>query len=370
MKPFPVNLLGIVDLACRLQQIPSPTFYEQRRAEVVQSEFLHLNLSQISQDVVGNVYACLPGGPGRPLVICAHLDSVYNSRQNPPLIRNSDSITGPGIGDNALGLAALINLAAWLQIEPFSQPGPIWFVANVREEGLGNLEGIRAVVDRFGSSPVAYLILEGMGLGKVYHRGLSIARYNLSVETPGGHSWIDFGQPSSIAIMAKLITQIVALPLPSQPRTSLNFGIIKGGTSVNTIAPFANAELDIRSEDPKVLAALVAQIQEIISTYQGNQVKVGFVQIGMRPAGEIPIEHPLVQLAVRALRDEGVTPLIGIASTDANLPLSKGIPSICIGVTTGSKTHTPQETINLQPIQTGMNVLYHIVSQAWTTATE
>jgi len=228
-------------------------------------------------------------------------------------------------------------------------------VANTGEEGLGDLVGMRAVVDRFGAQARAYLILEGMALGQVYHRGLGVRRYRIDAETTGGHSWVDFGEPSAVHELAGLIDRLAAIPLPQEPRTSLNVGVFSGGTSINTIAAHAYCLLDLRSEDRKTLDALVSKVEAIVETASHpGKVKVRASLVGQRPVGALSASHPLVRLAVRCLEEHGVQPHPNIGSTDANLPLSLGYPAVCLGLTTGSGAHTTSEMIEIYPLHQGL----------------
>lgn len=360
---------SLIDLAITLQQIPAPTFNEHQRAEAIRNLFMRGGLSDISMDKIGNVYARVPGiGKASPLVVSAHIDTVFHESTDLSVVKTRDRISGPGIGDNALGTAALFGLLWSLRERDIKLPGDVWLVANVGEEGLGDLCGMRAVVDRFEDDPIAYIILEGMALGQVYHRGLGVKRYRISVETLGGHSWVDYGKPSAIHELALLINNLLALPIPEQPRTSLNIGMISGGTSVNTIASEASVELDVRSENVSVLETLVNQVDDVIRTANcpGEEfIQVNKIVIGERPVGELPDEHPLVRLACRCLEAEGIQANKNIGSTDANIPLSRGLPAICIGITNGGGAHTSREFIWKAPISQGMAQLVALVEKVF-----
>ncbi len=267
-------------------------------------------------------------------------------------------IEGPGIGDNSLGVAGLFGLLWELHS---ALPGDVWLVANVGEEGLGNLRGMAALVDRFGNEPLAYLVVEGMSLGQVYHRGLGVQRYRISVDTAGGHSWVDYGRPSAVHILAEIITQLTSLSLPRDPRTTLNVGTISGGTSINTIAAHAQLELDLRSENVTILPNLAARVEALVQQANRQDVRVTSELIGQRPAGQIPFNHPLVRLGVSVLEELGVSPRLNIGSTDANVPLSRGLPSICLGLTSGSGSHTMAEAINIAPLAKGVDQLVRVV---------
>lgn len=365
------NLSPLLDLAIAIQQVPAPTFHETERAEFVRARFVEEGLSDVEIDVAGNVYACLKSSVGPsstvhgPMIVSAHLDTVFPLSVDLTVTREPERILGPGIGDNSLGVAGLFGLVWALRERGVFLPGDLWLVANACEEGLGDLRGMKLVVDRFGVRARAYLILEGMALGQVYNQGLGVRRYRITVRTPGGHSWIDYGQPSAIHELTAISTRITALEVPRLPRTSLNIGIIAGGSSVNTIAAEASLELDLRSEDAAVLDALARQVEQIVRAADKPGVSADLEVIGQRPSGAIPAAHPLVTLAQDCLRSAGVEPRLNIGSTDANLPLSRGLPAVTIGLTTGGKAHTVHEFINLAPLERGMEQLVRLASRAW-----
>ncbi len=359
----------VLDLAVNLQQIPAPPFGEEQRAAFVRERFQVEGLQHVSIDETGNVYGCLPGLDERsPLVVSAHLDTVFPFDTDLQVRRESDKIFGPGIGDNSLGLAGLFGLLWALRLRAGGRPelpGDVWLVANVGEEGLGDLRGMRAVVDRFGEEPLAYLILEGMALGQIYHRALGVQRYRIMVRTLGGHSWVDYGRPSAIHELARLIQALTEVPVPSKPRSSLNVGVISGGTSVNTIAPDAHLELDLRSEGASALAGLVRQVEQIVKEAEGPGVKVAQELIGQRPAGKLAASHPLVRIAKRALQRQGIQPNLTIGSTDANVPLSRGLPAVTVGISTGFGAHTSNEYVHTQPVGQGLGQLVDLVDGAF-----
>lgn len=360
----------IIDLAMAIQQIPSPTFSEGIRAAFVKDNAISEGLVDVGTDEVGNVYGRIPGvAKARPVIVTAHLDTVFPSDTDLHLTRDSETVNGPGIGDNSLGVAGLFGLYWALRSQNILPlPGDIWLVANVCEEGLGDLRGMKAVVKRFGAYVQAYLILEGMSLGQVYHRGLGVKRYRIQVHTRGGHSWVDFGKPSAIHILADMIVQLKALALPEKPRTSLNVGVVAGGTTVNTIAAEAHLELDLRSESPQELTRLASQVEALAQTADqttAGEVTVAAKVTSQRPSGELAAEHPLVRLAVSALEEQGITARLNIGSTDANVPLARGLPAVCVGLTYGSGAHTVGEQIQIAPIGQGLAQLVSIVEKIW-----
>lgn len=357
----------VIDLAVEIQQVPAPTFDEAARAELVRQRFAEAGLRDVQRDADGNVYGRLAGrDPGRkPLVVSAHLDTVFPADTDLSVTRLGRRLSGPGIGDNSLGVAALLALA-WERTDPL--PGDVWLAANVCEEGLGDLRGMKAVVERFGAQALAYLVLEGIGLGQVYHRALGVRRYRITVRARGGHSWKDYGQPSAVHEIARLTTWLADLPLPHQPRTTLNIGRIQGGTSVNVLAAEASMELDLRSEGAAALADLIERVELLAGRLRRDGVSVEMEVIGERPAGELPSGHALVRLAVDSLRAQGVEPELTIGSTDANIPLSRGYPSVCLSLTRGDGAHTTAEFIEAEPLALGLAQLRAFVDGVWDLA--
>jgi acetylornithine deacetylase/succinyl-diaminopimelate desuccinylase-like protein len=356
----------IIDLAVEIQQIPAPTFTEGPRGEFVRDLFIKETLKDVSMDSLGNVYARLEGKQkkAKPLIVSAHLDTVFPMSINLAVKKESEKIIAPGIGDNSLGVAALFGIVWALRKRKIELKHDVWFVANVGEEGLGDLRGMRGVVERFGADVICYLILEGLALGHVYHRAIGVRRYRIMVKTAGGHSWSDYGQPSAVHELAALVTQLTAIHLPREPRTTMNVGTFGGGTGINVLASEAKCELDLRSEDPAALAKLIHQVESLIINGSREGVKITAEVIGQRPAGEISEEHKLVQLALDCVREQGVNALLTSGSTDANIPLSKNMPALVMGVTTGGGAHTINEYIDTTPIKNGMESLVRFVELA------
>jgi acetylornithine deacetylase/succinyl-diaminopimelate desuccinylase-like protein len=356
----------VVELAIQIQQIPAPTFQEEKRAEFIRQLFASEQLHDICMDEAGNVLARFPGkGETRPLIVSAHMDTVFPFETDLSVKRGSRLIHGPGLGDNSMGVAALFGLLWSLRERQIPLRGDVWFVANVCEEGLGDLRGMKAVVDRFGADVHAYLVLEGLALGHVYHRAVGVKRYRVKARTGGGHSWSDYGQPSAVHELARLVVDLTSLSLPTHPRTTMNVGKISGGTSVNVIASEASFDLDLRSEGQENLAELIAAVEKLIRLVNRPGVSVAAEVIGQRPAGEIPTNHPLVLLGRDCLRELGLDAGLISGSTDANVPLSMGYPAIVLGITTGGSAHTAHEYINTTPVAQGMEQLVKFVSRVW-----
>lgn len=359
------NLEQIVDATVRIQQIPAPTFQETERADYVCRQFAELGLQDVAQDDLHNVYGRFPGRNAHkpPLIVSAHTDTVFGVDTDLTVRRQGKRLYGPGIADNSLGVAGLLVTATTLG--EFSRPPDrdVWFVANVGEEGLGDLRGMRAVVERFNQA-AAFIVVEGGLFGRICHQAIGVRRFRIAVETAGGHSWGAFGNPSAIHILGHIIAAIDHLEVPAKPKTTYNVGVIEGGTTINSIAGKAHLLLDLRSESPPALENLVAQVEAIVAEYRNKKnVDVLIAAIGNRPAGGILREHPLVQGAAVALRQVGAGKRIEYTtgSTDANIPLSQGLPTVCIGLTESANAHRPDEYLDVTEIPAGLGQLLLLI---------
>jgi acetylornithine deacetylase/succinyl-diaminopimelate desuccinylase-like protein len=363
----------LLDLACAVQQIPAPTFHERARAEFVRDQFAGLGLRDVEMDEMENVVARRPGGPPSAsapgegyVLVTAHTDTVFPLDVPLTLERTPERITGPGIGDNALGVAGLCALAWALEGEDL--PGDVVLAANVGEEGLGDLRGMRRVVERFGDRARAIVVLEGMALGHLYHAAIGVRRYRFTARSEGGHSYLHFGRPSAIHALVRFGARLTDLVVPQSPKTTFNIGMISGGTSINTIAREASLDLDLRSEDPATLAALAARVEELAASFDGQGVQMERRLIGNRPSGSIPRDHPLVRLAAHALEEVGIEYTYESGSTDANIPLSRGLPCVCLGLARGGNAHRPDEYIETRDVERGLRALVNVVRGALALA--
>lgn len=363
---------ALIETTIALQQIAAPTFGEGERASWVEGRLRNLGLSDVVQDEVNNVYARWPGRrPGRAILVSAHTDTVFPLETDLALRRDEahHRLHGAGIGDNSAGVAALL-MAAQL-LAGTNPPVDIWFVANSGEEGLGDLCGMRAVVDRLGEQLGVCLVVEGMGLGRIVHQALGSRRYRLTVSAPGGHSWSAFGAASAVHVLMQLGERLTRLEVPAHPRTTFNIGRIGGGTSINSIAESAWLELDLRSEQGETLRGMIEQVQSTVRRFQTSGwrergVTVLIETIGDRPTGEIAANHPLVQAAERALISAGIAVESGerMSSTDANIPLSRAIPAVCVGVTRGGNAHRLDEWISTLEMGKGLQHLLLLIGWA------
>ena len=353
--------------AIAIQQVAAPTFGESARARVVYDAFLEVGLLDVAMDAMHNVYGRLPGADGgHALVLSAHLDTVFAADTDLSVTRTADRIAGPGIADNSLAVAALVELPRLLEQTHLRPVHDLWLVANVCEEGQGDLRGMRAVMDRFGHGPLAWIVLEGGLLGHVCFRGVGSQRYRVLVRTEGGHSWFDYGRPSAVHLLADLAHRIAQTRVPVQPKTTLNVGVIEGGTSVNTIAASASLLLDLRSECPKALRDLIAAVERLRDAFSPEGAEVTWELIGQRPAGGLPADHPLVTCATAALENTGFPANdidLSPASTDANAPLAAGCPAVCIGLARGHNLHRTDEYLETGEVGLGLAQLLSLVAK-------
>jgi acetylornithine deacetylase/succinyl-diaminopimelate desuccinylase-like protein len=349
-----------LETAIAIQQVPAPTFDEAERSTLVLDRLRALGLSDIASDELGNVYGRRPGREPRPgLLISAHLDTVFPRDTDLRLRYEGDRVYGPGLGDNSTGVAGLIHLAQAMQRHDLPNQGDIWFVGNVGEEGLGDLRGIRAAVDRLRSRIGRVIALEGCDFGTLHHQAIGVRRYRIEATSPGGHSWGNFGTPSAIHALVRLAARIAELSVPRSPRTTYNIGVIEGGTSVNTIAEHASLLLDMRSVSAATLNDLIAQVDRLVAAAaaESGEVKLKVVTVGNRPSGSITRDHELVQAAVAAYHTVGASVSYQQSSTDANIPLSQGIPAVCVGLTDGGNAHRHDEFIQPANLGRGLQAL-------------
>jgi acetylornithine deacetylase/succinyl-diaminopimelate desuccinylase-like protein len=346
-----------------MARIPAPPFGESARAAWLAERFREVGLDDVRVDDVGNVFGTHPGFGPRYVALSAHIDTVFPA--NTPLnIRQQGSrIYGPGVSDNGAGVAALLGIAALLRSVRIRHALPFVFIGNVGEEGEGDLRGMRHIFStpRWKDSIAYSLVLDGAGADTIVAEALGSRRFEVIVRGPGGHSWSDFGAPNPIVILAKAVETFSATPVPSTPKSTFNIGVIRGGTSVNSIPESASMKVDIRSTsmaemerlEQSLRAALNRAVEdetmesEMRSSSQAQKrpgVSCEVVVIGNRPAGELPTGARILQV-VRAVDVQlSNAAQVQRASTDANIPLSLGREALAIGGGgSGGGAHTLQE---------------------------
>ncbi|HEX2091002.1 MAG TPA: M20/M25/M40 family metallo-hydrolase [Longimicrobiaceae bacterium] len=330
-----------------LVRIPAPSFAEAERAARVRARFEEIGLARIERDEVGNVLARL-GDPleaaAEPVLVAAHLDTVFPAGTDLTPRTRGERIYAPGITDNARGLAALLALARVLADTGICTVRPLLLAATVGEEGVGDLRGVKHLF-REGSplrTAAAFISFDGSGSGRIVHRAVGSLRLRVTVRGPGGHSWADRGTANPVQALATGVAALRELVPPPSTRSALTVTRIGGGTSINSIPADAWAEIDIRSEMPSALSRLEAGVREAVSAaveasargrgYRARPLTLSWEVIGDRPSGATDPDSELVRTAVAVTRALGETAELAGSSTDANVPISLGIPAITIGV--------------------------------------
>jgi len=347
----------LADETVRVTEIPAPTFAEGKRAAYVAERFARLGLEQVELAADGNVYGLLQGeqtADTAPAALYAHLDTVFGPDVPVNVTRNNGRLHAPGVGDNSAGVAGVLAALEAMQHADARPAGPVWIVATVGEEGLGDLCGARAATERLAGQLAAVVAIEGSFFGRVSHTAVGSRRWRITTSAGGGHSWHDFGKSSAVHALVRAAAAISALDVPREPRTTFNIGEISGGTGVNVIAESARMLLDMRSIDAAELDQLAARVQRILDGVKSADVTVSLEEVGNRPAGNVAVTHPLVQTCAAILDRLGVTPVYAAASTDANVPLSHGIPAVTLGVTRGGGAHTRGEWVEIAPMVRGV----------------
>ena len=328
-----------------LTQIPAPPFKESTRAAEFKRRLEALGYRDVRIDSVGNVIAARRGtGAGPTVVIAGHLDTVFPEGTDVTVKHDGTKLRAPGIGDDDRGLAVVLAVARAFEKVGLQTTGTIYFVGDVGEEGPGNLRGMRYLFGKELKGKVDYFIsVDDTGLG-IASRAVGSNRYRVTYKGPGGHSYGAFGIPNPIHALGRAIAGISDIQVPTTPKTTFNVGVIQGGTSVNSIAGEASMEVDMRSEDAKSLAAVDTKIQKILhdalaaenARWTGPRAvsaKLSMVidTIGVRPTGAQSDAAPIVRTALAAAKTLGFTSSTSASSTDANIPISLGIPAIRIG---------------------------------------
>ena len=322
-------------------EIPAPSFKETARGEELKRTFQQLDLQNVRVDKAGNVLGDRPGLAPRPrLVMAAHLDTVFPEGTDVRVNRVGPVLHGPGIGDDCRGLAVIVAIVRALKQAGVTTPGSITFVANVGEEGLGDLRGMKALFNETLKGQVdKFVSIDGTGLS-VTHTFVGSHRYRVTVKGPGGHSFGAFGLANPIDALGRAVARIADFQVPAQPRTTFNVGRIGGGTSVNSIPFEAWMEVDMRSVERAALASVDANFHKAVDAAvveeNARWGKPGLLTVtkdlvGDRPAGSMPDDAPIVRTAIEVTRALGWNPTSGTGSSDANYPVSLGIPSLDIG---------------------------------------
>jgi tripeptide aminopeptidase len=375
------NARRIMDWQTELVAIPAPPFGEQARSQWLAARFAEAGLSGVRNDAAGNVFAILsaaqlpPESSGPLVILSAHLDTVFpaGTPLNPVLVEvdGFGRLQAPGACDNGAGVVGLLAIAHALVQSHMELAAPLVFLGNVGEEGEGDLRGIRQVYreSALAGRIAAHIVLDGAGCDSAVTQALGSRRYQVTISGPGGHSFTDSGTPNPIAALAAALATLARTPLPEEPRTTLNLGTIHGGTSVNSIPESAAASIDFRSTSADQLVRLESALHRAVEdAVEGcnalaatapaksrGQLTFEIAKIGDRPAGGLQADSPLLE-ALRAVdRHMNLKTDLRLGSTDANLPLSLGIPAISLGAGgEGGGAHTQAEWFSAKDRDVGL----------------
>jgi len=352
---FARNLAAINEQQISLTEIPAPPFQESQRAAAIKTLLASSGL-EVQIDNAGNVIGELRGTTEKEIaVLSAHLDTVFPPSTEVKVRREGDRLLAPGISDNGTGLAALVAIARACHEAHIKPRRTILFVADVGEEGEGNLRGMRALIDAYKPKLKAVIVLDGSGTDHVTTKALASRRVEATITGPGGHSWSDFGMPNPINALVRASVRFINTRVPVAPRTTFNLGQIEGGTSVNSIPYEAKLKVDIRSESEDELAKLELALRECIAAGVRDEMESardrskGKLEwkvelLGSRPGGELHANSPLLAALRAADEYVGNQSRIERSSTDANVPLSNAIDAISIGAGgTGGGAHSLNE---------------------------
>ena len=341
-------------------KVAAPPFGEAARGVWLADRFRELGLVDVQVDEVGNVFGVRPGYGSRFVALSAHIDTVFPAATPLHIRQQGSRLFGPGVADNGAGIAAMLAVASVLGSARISHALPFVFIGNVGEEGEGDLRGMRHVfATPHWRDAIAYsVVVDGAGVDTVVAEALGSRRFEVITRGPGGHSWSDFGAPSPIIALARAIEAFNQTPVPASPKTTFNVGVIRGGTSVNSIPESASMRVDLRStstaEIDRLERALRLALDQAVAsenraaaqhgTRKPQVVQSEVVEIGNRPAGELAADARLLKV-IRAVDVQlGNTAQVQRASTDANIPLSLGREAIAIGAGgSGGGAHTLQE---------------------------
>jgi acetylornithine deacetylase/succinyl-diaminopimelate desuccinylase-like protein len=362
----------VVERTIEIAAVAAPPLDEGDRTARVRDWWTADGLAGLRVDPIGNVWARLrdgrPGGATDAVVVAAHLDTVFARSVAHGATRDGGRLLGPSVGDDSVALAALSALDALL---PADVAAPVWILATVGEEGLGNLAGITAAL---ADPPVpigALVALEGNWLGRVCHVAVGSVRWRVTVTAPGGHAWERADAPSAVHTAARAVAAVVDVDRPRDAASAINVGRIGGGESINSKAQHAWFEIDLRADSQAALEALDVSVRRAVAAVVAREeragVTVAFEEIGRRPAGALPRTHPLVEAASGALRAAGREVTYTAASTDANAAHPAGVPAVAVGVTIGAGEHTEDEWIEVDPVAAGLPILADTVVRAAAT---
>ena len=346
-----------------LGEIPSPTYGEDERIRAVVDRFRENGLSSPNIDEFGNASAHLPGTEGQSsILVMAHADSVFSREVRHEIQVGSGHMSGPGIADNALGLAAMIALPRLLDDLGIRLRDDLILVANSRSLGRANLEGASGFLETMSLPARAGICVEGSTLGRLSYSGLGTLRGEITLQVPSDYDWKRFGASGAISHVTGLINQIREIPIPKEPKTQLVFGGLRCGSSFNTSPKQGTLRFEITSEDDDIIGQMEDQLNEICEQFSAETgTLVSMEVVAKRQNCSIPFTHPLVKTTRSIMQEAGITPKVDPSTGDLNALILSGLPAVTLGLTTVENLREINETVLLHPLYAGMTQLVSLI---------
>ena len=346
-----------------LGEIPSPTYGEDERIRAVVDRFRENGLSSPNIDEFGNASAHLPGTEGQSsILVMAHADSVFSREVRHEIQVGSGHMSGPGIADNALGLAAMIALPRLLDDLGIRLRDDLILVANSRSLGRANLEGASGFLETMSLPARAGICVEGSTLGRLSYSGLGTLRGEITLQVPSDYDWKRFGASGAISHVTGLINQIREIPIPKEPKTQLVFGGLRCGSSFNTSPKQGTLRFEITSEDDDIIGQMEDQLNEICEQFSAETgTLVSMEVVAKRQNCSIPFTHPLVKTTRSIMQEAGITPKVDPSTGDLNALILSGLPAVTLGLTTVENLREINETVQLDPLYAGMTQLVSLI---------
>ena len=342
--------------AVLLGEIPSPTFGEEDRIRLALDRFRENGLDDPEIDEFGNASGILPGTEGgSSILVSAHADSVFSAETRHVLNVGSDSITGPGIADNAIGLAAVVGLPKLLDHLGIRLKDDLLLLANVQSLGRGNLEGARSFLETKQRPIRAGVCVEGATQGRLSYSGLGTLRGEITLRIPSNYDWDGFGASGAISHLTRFVNQLMEIPIPKEPKTKMTFGGLRCGSTFNTSPRRGSLRFEITSEDDDVLNDMDKQVNELCEQFSMETgTAVEFEVVAKRDNCGIPFTHPLVKTTRAIMHEAGITPNVDPSTGDLNALIRAGHPGVTLGLTTAENLREENETIQLDPLYAGL----------------
>lgn len=336
-------------------EIPAPTFQEDERIEFLMNRFKEAGITKNSVDEVGNGIGILEGKKDGNILLVAHADTVFGSKVDHTIQVQPETVTGAGVADNSLGLSVLATLPTFLEELDIELNHNLILMGATRSLGRGNLEGLRFFLSNFEQPIKAGLGIEGVKLGRLSHTSIGMKRGEITCEVPEEYDWSRFGDASAILTLNEVINHINEIRLPQRPRTSIVMGSVEGGSSFNTTALKAKLQFEIRSESSNMVQDIHQSMEEIVtevSSRSGDTINLEI--FAQREPGGIPFSHPLVRHTRRIMDQLSIEPRPGPSTSELSAFIDKNIPAITLGLTHGDNIHEANESIEIEPVYTGI----------------